>query len=90
MLPTRIFKNSFYKFYFSIGILLSVSLAATGGASAQNTHSLTIVQKFYRINQEKLYWFSSPEKIKKAKEWLNIIESGNSLGIVPNKLLIDE
>jgi murein L,D-transpeptidase YcbB/YkuD len=40
------------------------------------------------MNQEKLYWFSTPERIKRAKEWLNIIESANSLGIVPNKLLI--
>ena len=88
----RIFKNSFCKFYFSIAILLTVSLTITanGVKLPQHTNSLTIVQKFYRMNQEKLYWFSTPEKIERAKEWLNIIESGNSLGIVPNKHLINQ
>src|ERR1035437_5643416 len=31
---------------------------------------LSLVQKFYILNKEKLYWFSSPERANRAGEWL--------------------
>lgn len=54
------------------------------------TKSQTLVQKFYSKTHQKIYWFSSAVKIKNAKDWLDLIERGNNVGIVPNILLINE
>lgn len=50
----------------------------------------SMVQKFYVLNHQHLYWFSSGKNIKRAIEWLTVINSSDNLGIVPNKLQIDE
>ena len=48
----------------------------------------TMVQKFYEIGQNNLYWFSSNKNIKRANEWLTAIEFSDNLGLASNKLQI--
>lgn len=50
----------------------------------------SMLQSFYNINLENLYWFSSNKSIKRANEWLTAIESAEKLGIVSNKLQINQ
>jgi hypothetical protein len=49
----------------------------------------SLVQKFYAINHDQLYWFSSNKNMKRAGEWLTTIESAGSFGLMPdnNKLI---
>lgn len=49
-----------------------------------------LVQKFYAINHNNLFWFSSGKDIRRANEWLNTIEPANGFGLVYNKLQIDQ
>ncbi len=45
-----------------------------------------IVQKFYLQSHQQLFWFSSENNIKKATEWLLLIENAEHLGISSDKL----
>jgi len=47
----------------------------------------SLVQKFYAINHEPLYWFASRKDIKRAKEWLTAIETAKESNIVSRKLM---
>jgi len=48
-----------------------------------------LAQKFYAVNHESIYWFTSGKTIKKANEWLNAIDSANSFGFDPGKLRLE-
>jgi murein L,D-transpeptidase YcbB/YkuD len=50
----------------------------------------SLVQKFYAINHDQLYWFSSNKNMKRAAEWLTTIESAVSFGLMPDKQQIDK
>lgn len=50
----------------------------------------SMVQKFYAINNEQLYWFSSRKDMKRAAEWLTAVESANSFGLSSNKLQVNQ
>ncbi len=47
----------------------------------------SIVQTFYAINPEPLYWLSSRTDTKRAKEWLTAIEAAKDSGLVSRKLM---
>jgi len=47
----------------------------------------SLVQKFYAINQEPLYWFSTRKDTKRATEWLTEIESAKKSGLVSKNLM---
>ena len=49
-----------------------------------------MVQKFYSLHKKPLFWFSSDKNIKKATEWLTMIESADHLGIISDKLQSDQ
>jgi len=46
----------------------------------------TLVQKFYKHQPDSLFWFSNSESLKKATDWLLVIESAAPLGIDLNQL----
>jgi L,D-transpeptidase YcbB len=48
-----------------------------------------MVEKFYLLNHQSLFWFSSDKSIKRANEWLMMIESAGNLGFVTTKLQSD-
>lgn len=47
----------------------------------------SLVQKFYAVNHEPLYWFSSRKTTKRATEWLTAIEAAKEAGLVSRKLM---
>jgi len=47
----------------------------------------SLVQKFYAINQEPLYWLSTKKDTKRATEWLTAIETAKESGLVSQKLM---
>jgi murein L,D-transpeptidase YcbB/YkuD len=47
----------------------------------------SLVQKFYAINHEPLYWFSTKKDTKRATEWLTAIETAKESGQVSRKLM---
>jgi L,D-transpeptidase YcbB len=47
----------------------------------------SLVQKFYAINSEQLYWFSTRSDTKRAIEWLTAIEMAKDSGLVSRKLM---
>lgn len=47
----------------------------------------SLVQKFYAINHEPLYWFSTRKDTKRATEWLTEIESAKKSGLVSRNLM---
>ena len=50
----------------------------------------SLVQKFYTVNDEPLYWFSTRKNRKRAAEWLTTIESARSFGLISDTLKIDK
>ena len=50
----------------------------------------SLVQKFYAINHEPLYWFSARKDTKRANEWLTAIETAKESGLVSRKLMTGE
>ena len=50
----------------------------------------SLVQKFYAINHEPLYWFSTKKDTKRATEWLIAIETAKESGLVSQKLLTSQ
>ena len=67
-------------------MLLSFFLLGTiitnGYAQKDSVKKDSIIQKFYSVNHEPLFWFSSDKSRSRATEWLIMLESGNNLGIV--------
>ncbi len=47
----------------------------------------SLVQEFYAINHEPLYWLSSRKDTKRATEWITAIESAKESGLVSRKLM---
>jgi len=47
----------------------------------------SMVQKFYAINHEPLYWYASRKDSKRATEWITAIEAAKESGLISNKLL---
>jgi L,D-transpeptidase YcbB len=47
----------------------------------------SLVLKFYAINNEPLYWFSTRKDTKRANEWLTAIETAKESGLVSRKLM---
>jgi hypothetical protein len=45
---------------------------------------LLMVQKFYSTWHEPLFWLSSRKNIKKAHEWLKVMESDKHSGYIPD------
>jgi len=72
-------------FFFIFSCLVSNSFAQQTALPEE-----AIVQKFYLQNHQQLFWFSSDENLKKATEWLLMMESANHLGIVTSKLQSDQ
>jgi len=50
----------------------------------------TIVQKFYAINHQQLYWLSSDKNMRRAFEWLTAIETTDHSGLGSIKQQIDQ
>ena len=70
---------------------LLVSCLITSSYAQQDTIKAdAMVQKFYTIHHQDLYWFSSGKNIKRATEWLTMIESADNLGLVSSKLQSDQ
>ncbi len=49
-----------------------------------------LVQNFYALNHQPLFWFSSDKNLRKATEWLTMIASADHLGIEISKLQADQ
>jgi len=47
----------------------------------------SLVLKFYAINHEPLYWFSTRRDTKRANEWLTAIETAKESGLVSRNLM---
>lgn len=52
-----------------------------------DTRTDSLVQKFYAINVEPLYWLSSKKGTKRASEWLTAIETAKESGLISRKLM---
>jgi murein L,D-transpeptidase YcbB/YkuD len=61
-------------------ILLFFSLISSSSAQTVIQKNDSIVQKFYTRTHQKLYWLSSGSNLKKAYDWLSIIEKTDNLG----------
>ena len=51
------------------------------------TKNDSLMQKFYAIYQQPLFWLSSRNDTRRANEWLTAIESAKNSGLVSNKLM---
>lgn len=74
-------------------LLVLVSLVSCGFAQQpvrkidDETKNDSLVQKFYAIYQQPLFWLSSRNDAKRVNEWLTAIESAKNSGLVSNKLM---
>lgn len=59
-------------------------------AQVDTLREKVMVQNFYALHQQPLYWLSSVKGIERAKEWLTVIDSAANLGMVPDKLNSDQ
>jgi murein L,D-transpeptidase YcbB/YkuD len=70
-------------------IILSCFIAPSFGQSIV-TKTDSLVQQFYAINHQPLYWFSSKKDAKRATEWIVAIEAAKEEGLVSRKLMTGE
>jgi len=74
-------------------IILSACFFAIGCVQKQSPMKIVsedpMVKNFYASNDNQ-FWFSSNKNIKKANEWLDAIESGNTFGLVADKVQIEQ
>jgi murein L,D-transpeptidase YcbB/YkuD len=49
-----------------------------------------MVQNFYANNDNNQFWFSSDKNIKRANEWLDVLDSANNFGLVSDKIQIEQ
>ena len=47
-----------------------------------------MVQNFYANNDSNQFWFSSNKNMKRANEWLDVLDSSNNFGLVSDKVQI--
>ena len=73
-----------------ISFFIFSCLVSNGFAQQTAVQEEAIVQNFYLQTHQQLFWFSSDENVKKATEWLLIIESAGHLGIVSDQLQSDQ
>jgi len=93
LFPTPMFCNMKYKRTILFKAFLSIFLLSffiTSSYAQQDTVKKdsirdTIIQQFYSVSHEPLYWFSSDKNRNRATEWLTMIESAQSLGMIPDK-----
>lgn len=63
-------------------ILLSITLGCTENPQIiQIDTDNLLVQKFYEVNQQQVFWFTSKKQIRMANEWLDVLESAHRYGI---------
>ena len=63
----------------------------TGSSAHQaSVNEEPMVQKFYLLNNQPLFWFSSDKNLKRATEWLMMIESATDFGLISGKLQSDQ
>jgi len=67
-------------------ILLFGIYALPCTAHSTNVPKDTMVESFYDRNNQQLYWFTSNKTMKKANEWLTLIELENPYASVVQKL----
>jgi len=84
-------KKNANRLYRKILILFFAScFTASGFAQSAVTPKDSMVQKFYTINPEPLYWYSTRKDTKRAAEWLTAIEAAKDAGLVSRKLMTGE
>ncbi len=49
-----------------------------------------IVQNFYAVNDSNQFWFSSNKNIKRAIQWLDVLDSANNFGLASDKVQIEQ
>ena len=74
----------------NLSIFIISCFIATSFAQSEIIKKDLMVQAFYTINHEPLYWYTSRKDTKRATEWLTAIESAKDAGIVSRKLLTGE
>jgi murein L,D-transpeptidase YcbB/YkuD len=65
-----------------LSFFLLGGIISNGYAQKDTVKKDTIIQKFYSVNKEPLYWFSSDKSRSRATEWLTMLESAENLGVV--------
>jgi len=83
-------KNSFSINKSLLPFILFVSFFGNTYAQQAKSNEDSLVQKFYILNQQQLYWLSSAKNIKRAVNWLSIIASNENSGLVSNKPEFDQ
>ena len=73
-----------------LSFILAICFASNIFAQQPVLKKDSMVQAFYTINQDPLYWFSTRKDIKRATEWLTEMESANKYGMVADKLQIEQ
>lgn len=68
----------------SFSFALVICIVPTGFATIKMEQEESIVQKFYLQNHQELFWFSSSDNLKRATDWLLMIETAGQMGIVSN------
>ncbi len=73
-------------------LILIIASCFTASSFAQSviTQADSMVQKFYSINPEPLYWFSTRKDTKRATEWITEIEAAKESGLISNQLLTSQ
>jgi len=73
---------------FIVGCFVATSFAQKPALKTDNgLKPDSLVQKFYAINREPLYWYASHKDTKRANEWLTAIEAAKEWGLVSRKLM---
>jgi murein L,D-transpeptidase YcbB/YkuD len=73
-----------------LSLLVVSCFVATSFAQSLVTGKDSLVQKFYSINHEPLYWFSTKKDTKRATEWIVAIEAAKESGLVSRDLKTGE
>jgi murein L,D-transpeptidase YcbB/YkuD len=68
-------------------LVLLGNLLSCGFAQKPSEKQESASQQFYNLGHHQLYWFSNARSLKKAAEWMDILESSEAMGIRQDKRL---
>ncbi len=71
--------------------MLLVNILIINGYSQQDSlREVAMVKSFYTAQKDSLYWFKSKESLNKATDWLLMIESSETFGVLIDKTHSDD
>ena len=73
-----------------ISLVMVTCFITNGYSQLDSLREVAMVKSFYTAQKDSLYWFKSKESLNKATDWLLMIESSETFGVMIDKTHSDD